>query len=313
MIDVSDGLALDLHRLADQSGIGFELDDVPVAEGATLDEALGGGEDYELVMAIGPDDLGRLDAAFDEAGLVAPLRLGLATADPQTRLLAGEPLGHLGFQHWALGQQGEGQREAGSCPPAWSTAVHRPPGVDQPGPRGQHRPVMLGQPGDVQTLAHQRGEDFAQAVVPLVATHMLDGSGLVGVGLVCRHSRRARLLRSSCGPCGPRSPHRGPRPAGARRGGRADPPGDSSGAIAAGPPLDAWEPTQAPRLIVDDSKVAPPSAVGASSTLAQTKRARSASPARCAIFPAASTAVGEKSRPVTVAPARAKAKVSRPK
>ena len=36
MIDVSDGLALDLHRLADASGVGFRLDDVPVADGATL-------------------------------------------------------------------------------------------------------------------------------------------------------------------------------------------------------------------------------------------------------------------------------------
>ena len=47
MIDVSDGLALDLHRLADTSGAGFALHTVPVAAGATLEEALGGGEDYE--------------------------------------------------------------------------------------------------------------------------------------------------------------------------------------------------------------------------------------------------------------------------
>ena len=43
MIDVSDGLALDLHRLADASGVGFELGDVPVADGATLEEALAAG------------------------------------------------------------------------------------------------------------------------------------------------------------------------------------------------------------------------------------------------------------------------------
>ncbi len=41
LMDVSDGLALDLHRLATASGVGFALDDVPVVMGATLDEALG--------------------------------------------------------------------------------------------------------------------------------------------------------------------------------------------------------------------------------------------------------------------------------
>ena len=51
MMDISDGLGLDLHRLADASGVGFVLDDVPVADGATLEEALGGGEDYELLIA----------------------------------------------------------------------------------------------------------------------------------------------------------------------------------------------------------------------------------------------------------------------
>jgi thiamine-monophosphate kinase len=56
MIDVSDGLALDLSRLARASGVGARLsmDDVPVAEGATIDDALGGGEDYELLAAV-PD------------------------------------------------------------------------------------------------------------------------------------------------------------------------------------------------------------------------------------------------------------------
>ena len=74
MIDVSDGLALDLHRLADASGVGFRLDDVPVADGATLDEALGGGEDYELVFTVARRAADGLVEAFDAAGLRPPMR-----------------------------------------------------------------------------------------------------------------------------------------------------------------------------------------------------------------------------------------------
>lgn len=56
IIDVSDGLALDLSRLCSASGVGVRLttNAIPVAEGATLDEALGGGEDYELLAAVPP-------------------------------------------------------------------------------------------------------------------------------------------------------------------------------------------------------------------------------------------------------------------
>ena len=69
-IDVSDGLAADLVHLAEASGVGVALDGVPVADGATRDEALGGGEDYELVVATAvPDDL---EAAFRVAGLAGP-------------------------------------------------------------------------------------------------------------------------------------------------------------------------------------------------------------------------------------------------
>ena len=50
MIDVSDGFGIDLRRLAEASGVGVALDELPVAPGATADEALGGGEDYELVF-----------------------------------------------------------------------------------------------------------------------------------------------------------------------------------------------------------------------------------------------------------------------
>jgi thiamine-monophosphate kinase len=99
MIDVSDGLALDLHRLADASAVGFRLDDVPVAEGATLDEALGGGEDYELVFTLSPSALDGLSTSFGAAGLRPPVRIGTVVADPAERTLEGRPLPRLGWQH----------------------------------------------------------------------------------------------------------------------------------------------------------------------------------------------------------------------
>jgi thiamine-monophosphate kinase len=97
MVDVSDGLSADLRHLAEASGIGVAVDDVPVAAGATLDEALGGGEDYELVMAAADPD--GLVAAFAEAGLAPPVRIGSCLADPQVCTLRGAPMPALGWEH----------------------------------------------------------------------------------------------------------------------------------------------------------------------------------------------------------------------
>ena len=97
MIDISDGLLADLGHVADASGVGYRLDEVPVSVGATLEEALGGGEDYELVMATADPAL--LSAAFAEAGLRPPILIGACTADTAQRTLAGEPAPSLGWQH----------------------------------------------------------------------------------------------------------------------------------------------------------------------------------------------------------------------
>jgi thiamine-monophosphate kinase len=53
-MDISDGLALDLHRLCLESSVGAELSRVPIARGATLEDALYGGEDYELLFTARP-------------------------------------------------------------------------------------------------------------------------------------------------------------------------------------------------------------------------------------------------------------------
>ena len=49
-IDLSDGLSTDLRHLCGASGVGADLTGVPVSEGATLEQALHGGEDYELLF-----------------------------------------------------------------------------------------------------------------------------------------------------------------------------------------------------------------------------------------------------------------------
>lgn len=97
MIDVSDGLAGDLAHLAGASSVGFELDHVPVAEGASEVEALGGGEDYELVFAA-PDPAAVADA-FTAAGLAPPQLMGRCVADTSVRRLRGQHLGRLGWEH----------------------------------------------------------------------------------------------------------------------------------------------------------------------------------------------------------------------
>jgi len=53
-MDISDGLALDLHRLCKASRVAAELDYIPLLEGATLDQALHDGEDYELLYTAPP-------------------------------------------------------------------------------------------------------------------------------------------------------------------------------------------------------------------------------------------------------------------
>jgi thiamine-monophosphate kinase len=96
MIDVSDGLVADLTTLARSSGIGFELEDVPVAPSATLEEALAGGDDYVLVFTL---PAGSEPSTFAQAGLPPPIRLGVCVRDPHRRLLAGADLALGGWAH----------------------------------------------------------------------------------------------------------------------------------------------------------------------------------------------------------------------
>jgi len=68
MMDLSDGLASDLPRLATASGCGFELDPdlLPRTRGCNANEAMSDGEDYELLIAVPPRLADRLRRGWKE-------------------------------------------------------------------------------------------------------------------------------------------------------------------------------------------------------------------------------------------------------
>ena len=63
MMDLSDGIARDLPRLGKASGCGYEIERpaIPTIEGCDVDQALGDGEDFELIFAI-TDSVGIVEA-----------------------------------------------------------------------------------------------------------------------------------------------------------------------------------------------------------------------------------------------------------
>ena len=66
MMDLSDGLGVDLPRLAEASGLAFELDEsaLPLNRGCTVRQAISDGEDYELLLALSRRDRQRLEKSW---------------------------------------------------------------------------------------------------------------------------------------------------------------------------------------------------------------------------------------------------------
>lgn len=104
-IDLSDGLSTDLAHLCEESGVSAEIDaaSLPIAPGATLEQALHGGEDYELLFT-----------APAEAGIpgkvagVAVTAIGRMTRRSRGKTMATirteqgvEPLAPRGWEHFA--------------------------------------------------------------------------------------------------------------------------------------------------------------------------------------------------------------------
>jgi len=102
MMDLSDGLSIDLARLCEASGVGAEIDAVriPRLAGVSLKQALHGGEDLELLFAVPKERSRHVPRSI---GGVPLTRVGRITSGRKLSLIQSghrEPLPILGFQHF---------------------------------------------------------------------------------------------------------------------------------------------------------------------------------------------------------------------
>jgi thiamine-monophosphate kinase len=95
-MDLSDGLSLDLRRLCLASGVAADIEEPPRFAAATHEQALHGGEDYELLFTLRPGR--RAPARFGSLPLtrIGTMRRGRAG---EVRL-AGRRLAPLGYDHF---------------------------------------------------------------------------------------------------------------------------------------------------------------------------------------------------------------------
>jgi thiamine-monophosphate kinase len=131
MIDLSDGLGVDLGHIAEASGLGarVQLPRLPVSEAIRtvaaamrvdpLPWATGGGEDYELLVTCAPDAVAAIQAGLAEAtgasvtvvGEMVAAPPGVTFVDASGR--AGP--GVSGWQHFAAGHQAWRTASSSSC------------------------------------------------------------------------------------------------------------------------------------------------------------------------------------------------------
>jgi thiamine-monophosphate kinase len=95
-MDLSDGISLDLHRMALASGLEAAIEPPPRFPGASPGQALHGGEDYELLFTVAPRVT--VPARFEGIPLT---RIGvMRRGRPGAVYLSGKPLLALGYDHF---------------------------------------------------------------------------------------------------------------------------------------------------------------------------------------------------------------------
>jgi thiamine-monophosphate kinase len=96
-MDITDGLSLDLHRLCLASNVSADIEPPPLFRGASLEQALHGGEDYELLFTARPNK--RIPAEF---GGVALTRIGqIRRGHAGEMRLGGQLLPIKGYDHFS--------------------------------------------------------------------------------------------------------------------------------------------------------------------------------------------------------------------
>ena len=109
MMDLSDGLAADLPRLARASRCGFTLDEtlLPITPGCTLKQALSDGEDFEMLIALSPKDAAGIEPKWRRAFGKLPLtRIGRVAPHSTLPSTSSGPFGNTqlsshGHDHFA--------------------------------------------------------------------------------------------------------------------------------------------------------------------------------------------------------------------
>jgi thiamine-monophosphate kinase len=104
-IDLSDGLSTDLGHICEESGVAAEVDEalLPVHPAASLEQALHGGEDYELLFtARAGTVLPRQIAGvpLTQIGRIVRRRSSAPTMTLRTKK-GREPLAPAGWQHFS--------------------------------------------------------------------------------------------------------------------------------------------------------------------------------------------------------------------
>jgi len=103
-IDVSDGLSTDLHHLCEESGVAAEIDSaaLPICPGASLEDVLHGGEDYELLFTARPTTRIPKEIAGIAVTCIGAIVKGRASG-PRVTLMDGalrQPLPARGWEHF---------------------------------------------------------------------------------------------------------------------------------------------------------------------------------------------------------------------